>query len=256
VRLFFSYFGSKIKMSRYYGAPRREHVIEPFGGAAGYSTCWEPRRVTLIDKDPVIVGVWRFLQRASPSELMALPSNISSVDQLPGWVCQEAKWLIGFWCNHGLAQPAARRGNWARQARLHRRFWSKTIKARLAAQVERIRHWQIIEGDYSDAPDVDAHWHIDPPYQRAGKSYSYHGIDYQALSEWCRARRSFAQVCEAGGADWLPFEPLAEIHTHRYRNGHVSREAIFELQTTAGPGGVRSSNRQMTTLGRKSHATP
>ena len=44
-------------------------------------------------------------------------------------------------------------------------FWSETIELRLASKVERIRHWTIIEGSSDRAPDIEAHWHIDPPYQ-------------------------------------------------------------------------------------------
>lgn len=35
---------------------------------------------------------------------------------------------------------------------------------RLVSQVDRIRHWTIIEGSWEQAPDVNAHWHIEPPY--------------------------------------------------------------------------------------------
>ena len=99
---FFLYFGSKWKLAERLGPPQRDHVIEPFAGSAGYSVFWEPKKVTLIERDPVVCGVWKFLQRTSPTELMRLPSNISHVDELPSRVCQEARSLIGFWFNHGL----------------------------------------------------------------------------------------------------------------------------------------------------------
>jgi hypothetical protein len=189
--LFFPYYGEKLKLAPDFGSPQCRHVIEPFAGAAGYSVFWEPDHVTLVDKDPKIVGVWRFLKHVKPAELKRLPSNISHVEELPPWVPEEAKWLIGFWFNHGLAAPAVRRSNWARHARYHSRFWSKTVKLRLASQVERIRHWKVIEGSYEVAPDIEAHWHIDPPYQQAGYAYRYNKIDYPALAKWCRSRRGF-----------------------------------------------------------------
>jgi hypothetical protein len=230
MNLFFPYFGSKRSLSeRHLGPPRRDHVVEPFAGAAAYSTCWEPARVTLIDKDPRIIGVWHFLQRVTPQELLALPSNITSLHQLPPSICPEARDLIGFWFDRGRAAPSPNRSNWARQARHHRNFWSKTLKLRLAAQVDRIRHWEIRHGDYSEAPDIDGHWHVDAPYQIKGKSYRHHDIDYQALAEWCLGRKGYVQVCEHAGASWLPFEPVAEIATHRYRNGRVTHEALFEM---------------------------
>jgi hypothetical protein len=64
------------------GPPQRTHVIEPFAGSAGYSCFWQPKKVTLIERDPLVVGIWKFLQRSSPTELMRLPSNISHVDEL------------------------------------------------------------------------------------------------------------------------------------------------------------------------------
>jgi hypothetical protein len=232
MKLFFPYFGSKRSLSeRHLGPPRRDHVVEPFCGAAAYSTSWEPKQVTLIDKDPRIVGVWHYLQRVSPEELLRLPSNISSLDQLPASTCQEARDLIGFWFDRGRAAPSPNRSNWARQARYQGHFWSKTRKLCLARQVEKIRHWTIAEGDYSQAPDIDAHWHIDAPYKTKGKSYRVHEIDYHALADWCLGRKGFVHVCEHVGADWLPFEPLAEIVTHRYRIGRVSHEALFEMET-------------------------
>jgi len=232
-RPMFQYHGSKWKLARdYLGPPRYSHVVEPFCGSAAFSCLWEPKKVTLIDKDPLVIGVWRFLQRVSPAEVLRLPSNISHVDQLPAWVPEEARNLIGFWFNKSLAVPAVRRCNWARQARWHASFWSKTVKHRLASQVDRVRHWTVIEGDWFDAPNVTAHWFIDPPYKVTGKSYRFNNIDYKLLAEWCKTRKGFTQVCEAVGAGWLPFEPLGEVVTprHRYCQPGSSLEAVYEQE--------------------------
>jgi hypothetical protein len=234
MQLFFPYYGGKLKLAADLGPPQRDHVIEPFAGAAGFSVFWEPRAVTLVERDPIIVGLWRFLRRVRSAELMRLPSNISDVGELPAGLPEEARWLIGFWFNHGLAQPGVHRSNWARQARYHGRFWSKTVKLRLATQVERIRHWKVIEGSYESAPDIEAHWHIDPPYAATGHAYRFNGIKYELLAEWCLQRRGFVQVCEAQGADWLRFEPLVEVDNSgiRGRNSRrgLSREAVFEIE--------------------------
>jgi hypothetical protein len=97
---FFLYYGGKWRLADRLGPPQRDHVIEPFAGSAGYSCFWEPKKVTLIERDPLVYGVWKFLQKVSPSELLRLPSNISHADELLSRVCEEAKWLIGFWFNH------------------------------------------------------------------------------------------------------------------------------------------------------------
>jgi hypothetical protein len=232
---FFPYYGGKLKLATDLGPPQRDHVIEPFAGSAGYSVFWEPPHVTLIERDPVVFGVWDYLQKAAPAELLRLPSNISSLNQLPPQVCQEARWLVGFWLNHGLARPAVRRSNWARQARYHGRFWSKTVKLRIASQLDGIRHWDIRQGNYEEAPDIEAHWHIDPPYQRAGYAYKCNHIDYPDLAEWCQSRKGFVQVCENESADWLPFEKLVQVNNSGIRKRSLRRglsvEMIYEVET-------------------------
>jgi len=225
----FLMYGGKHNLAKRLGPPQRDHVIEPFGGSAGYSCYWEPKQVTLIERDPTIYGVWKFLQRSAPKDIMRLPVAIDSVDELPQRVCQEAKWLIGFWFNHGLAQPAVRRSNWARQPRHRASFWSHTIRLRVATQIEKIRAWKIVHGSWHNAPNVAAHWHVDPPYTVAGKLYRYNEVDYLALADWCRTRKGHVQVCETTGADWLPFEEYAAL-SDRHRRG-IAAEAVFEMET-------------------------
>jgi hypothetical protein len=230
---FFSYFGGKWKLAKRYGRPKCGHVIEPFAGAAGYSVYWEPKKVTLIERNPVVYGVWNYLQRVSPAEVMRLPSNVSHVDELPARLCDEAKALIGFWFNQGLPKPGRSRCNWARRPCRVAHFWSETIKWRLANQVERIRHWNIIEGSWEQAPDIKAHWHIDPPYNNAaGRLYSRNQVDYSALEKWCKRRWGFVQVCENDGATWLPFRPFSILQTHRSRGYSV--EAVYESSNWSG----------------------
>jgi len=52
-----------------------------------------------------VAGVWRFLQRSTANQIISLPTNIEGVDELPRSVCQEARWLIGFWLNLASAAP-------------------------------------------------------------------------------------------------------------------------------------------------------
>jgi hypothetical protein len=65
--------------------------------------------------------------------------------------------------------------------------WNARSRERIASQVERIRHWQIVQGDYAKAPDVDATWFIDPPYVgRAGRHYPFQPDDFAALGKFDR----------------------------------------------------------------------
>ena len=97
--------------------------------------------------------------------------------------------------------------------------------ARMRASVgDRI---EIRQGDYRDAPDMEATWFIDPPYQHHGSRY-YHGssgIDYPRLAEWAQSRTGQVIVCEASPADWLPFVPFV---TQQSLTGAVMTELIWE----------------------------
>lgn len=210
---FFLYFGSKSQLARLYPAPRHDVIIEPFAGSAGYSVRHHHKRVILVEKDPVVAGIWRFLLRSSARDILALPEleleqRVEDLD-----VCQEARWLIGRWIDYGAKAPASKRTPWA-AINVHT-SWGRTIRARLAAQVEKIRHWQIIEGDYHQAPDIEADWFVDPPYQRGGLQYvmSSAGLDFAELGAWCRSRRGHVLVCEESGADWLPFKPFRTMRS-------------------------------------------
>jgi hypothetical protein len=232
MRPFFSYFGSKHNLARHLGPPRRPLVIEPFAGSACYSLYWNVRRAILVDIDPIIAGIWRYLIRVSPEEILSLPWRLDRCEELPPNIPQEARDLIGFWLDRGMARPVSRRSNWARQPQSWTKVWSRTIQLRIASQLHRIRDWQVIEGDYHDAPDVEAHWHIDPPYQIAGHGYVCNSsqLDYAALAAWCRSRPGFVQVCENRGADWLPFEDFREVNNTGIAGRGRSVEVLFEDQ--------------------------
>ena len=104
--------------------------------------------------------------------------------------------------------------------------WSEQMRCRVAGQVEYIRHWRVIEGDYTKAPDIEAAWFVDPPYNnKAGSYYVHSDLDYAALGAWCRTRRGQVTVCENEGADWLPFRTFATLKAGL--NGTGSREVIW-----------------------------
>ena len=162
MRPFFLLLGGKWKAARRYGTPQHDLVVEPFAGGAGYSTYWEPKRVILVERDPLIANLWKYLTRVSAKEILQLPTQIDSLSELPASICQESKWLT---CQS--------RSNWARSQQYRHLFWGPQIQARIASQVDHVRHWQIVEGDYRKAPNVTAHWFIDPPYILAGQHYEH-----------------------------------------------------------------------------------
>lgn len=210
---FFLYFGSKSQLARYYPPPQHDTIIEPFAGSAAYSVRYHHKRVVLVDKDPVVVGIWRFLLASSPRDILSLPELEADqvVEDLD--CCQEARWLIGRWINYGSRAPAHKRTPWAANQPDH--SWGRTIRARLASQIDKIRHWTVLEGDYFEAPELAATWFIDPPYKRAGVKYTMSSadIDFQHLAAWCRTRAGQVMVCEEQGADWLPFGPFRTMRS-------------------------------------------
>ena len=69
----FSYYGSKSKIVHLYPTPKYDDINEPFAGSARYSLRFWDRNITLIDKYPVIVEVWKYLQQASVKDILGLP---------------------------------------------------------------------------------------------------------------------------------------------------------------------------------------
>jgi len=219
LRPFFSYFGGKWTLAPHYPAPGiGDQIVEPFAGSAGYATRYPDREVILVERAPLIAALWRWLTKVSVDEVMGLPLDPSDIKSLP----QEARWLIGFWCARGRCRPARTLGSaWLRSGKWPTSFWGKSARARIAEQVTAIRHWQIIEGDYTAAPDVDAVWFVDPPYVGA-RHYLARVDSYPALGGWCRSRKGTVIVCEQDGADWLPFVPFRSAKSiSRWQYGEV-----------------------------------
>lgn len=207
---FFCYFGGKWRAAPHYPTPTYPMIVEPFAGAAGYATRHHHLQVKLYDVDPVIYGIWSYLIAVKPSEILALPASVENVDSIS--VPQEAKWLIAFWLNKGNTTPKKSASTWAKSGLRPNSFWGPVVRQRLADQVDHIRHWEIFQKSYQEAPDFEATWFIDPPYfGECGKLYKHKLEDYTELGIWCQKRRGQVMVCEREGAVWLPFEPFKTI---------------------------------------------
>jgi DNA modification methylase len=225
LRPFFHRFGSKWRIAPHYPEPVYDTIIEPFAGTAGFSLRYSHHQVRLFDLDPVIWGIWDYLIHVSEAEIMALPIDISHVDDL-GCVPQEAHWLVGFWMNKGTTMPGTMASAWMRKYRDQQTgvYWSPEVRQRIASQLKYIRHWTIEQMSYEDIPDMRATWFIDGPYDnKAGEHYTYgrQGIDYQHLAGWCRSRSGQVIACENQGADWLDFRPFRIINGQRKQSTEV-----------------------------------
>ena len=218
MRPFFPYYGSKWNTARYYPAPSRETIYEPFAGSAGYATFYEARRALLIDSDPIICGVWDYLLLVKLEEVLALPDLPGvgdCVDDYP--LPQEAKWLIGFWLNRGSAQPKKSRTAYSARTDKAQLNWGPRAKERIASQLPAIEGWSVSQGSYDLAPNRDVTWFVDPPYGDKGKYYRHTFSDFDRLGRWCESRQGQIIVCEAEGATWLPFTPLGSFKSSKGR---------------------------------------
>ncbi len=219
LRPFFGFYGGKWRDAlKHYPAPVYDTIIEPFAGSAGYAMRYPNRKVILCEIDPVIAGVWSYLVRVNPKEILSIPDLRpgGSVDDLK--VCQEAKWLVGFWLNRGTASPRKRPSKWMREGIRPGSFWGPRVRGTIASQVDSIRHWKVYNRSYEDCPAPrPSTWFVDPPYVVAGRYYRFgsDALDYDALANWCKSRPGQVIVCENSGASWLPFRTLADVKTTR-----------------------------------------
>ncbi len=217
---FFRYFGSKHQNAAVYPAPQHGTIVEPFAGSAGYSCRYPDRRVILVDTDPIVAGVWRYLIRASEREILSLPDLPYGSDVRDLRVPLEARWLIGFWINpFQTTRPSTR---YSRGGRETDGFWGPEVRARIASQLPSIRHWEVRRRGYDWCPDIEATWFVDPPYRGLERFYRFgpEKLDFAHLGDWCRSRRGQTIVCETGDAAWLPF---------RKRDAYGdSRELVWE----------------------------
>lgn len=223
----FSYYGSKSKIVGLYPKPKHEIIIEPFAGSAQYAFRYWAQDVILIEKYKRIANVWKWLiEEATPEIIMALPLYQKGEKIINS--NQAIKDLMGLECNRGAeGAPRPSAGKYNR--------WSEKNgqgRERIANNLHKIKHWQIIYGDYTNAPDIKATWFIDPPYNdKGGLTYKHNcmAIDYDNLRQWCLNRQGQAIVCEALGANWLPFEYLTEGsgQSKGKRNYDIFTEAIW-----------------------------
>lgn len=198
----FSYYGTKKKLAPLYPKPKYKTIIEPFAGACGYSVLYPENNVILYDTNPKICAVWEYLIQANREDILNLP-NIEKGQKVTDFDLTVAqRYLIGYCINPGSTCPkvtASQRTAWNR------------YKLSIAEQVDKIKHWKIICDSYENIPNQEATWHIDPPYQKAGKYYfGYNKMNYTKLGSWCKERLGQVMVCENEGADYLPFEFLTK----------------------------------------------
>jgi site-specific DNA-adenine methylase len=217
----FYYYGRKQKIFKYYPEPKHDTIIEPFAGSAAYSMNYHTKNVILIEKDKRIANLWSYLIKVEPSEILGLPilqKGQSLNDSEFSYLSDNQKSLIGFFLNPGSSQPKKSPGKFC--------AWNESNRKKLSEDVLKVKHWQIINGDYREIKNQEATWYIDPPYQGNGGQYYKHGnggFDYDILRNWVLERQGQIIVCENSEADWMDFKPLVDIQGQK----HKTKEVIF-----------------------------
>lgn len=229
LRPFFSFYGGKWRDTpKNYPAPAHDVIVEPFAGSAGYALRHHTKRVVLCDLDPVLAGVWSYLVRVSSAEILAIPDVPDGGTVADMGLCDEARWLVGFWVNRGASRPRNKPSKWMRDGQSPTSFWGERVRNTIAKQVDQIRHWEVHNVGYERCPVTGpATWFVDPPYQHAGRHYAFSSqqINFDHLGDWCRSRQGQVIVCENDGATWLPFQRVTDTKTTRA--GRRSIEAVW-----------------------------
>ncbi len=219
----FYYYGRKKQIAKYYPSPNCDTIIEPFAGSAAYSlygSHWK-KEVILIEKDERVTGIWQWLiDEATPSQIRNLP------DLEVGEKSSEFLHII-----HAASKMAFHYKT-IKVTPILARNW-EISKRYMAENLFKVKHWKIITGDHTLAPDIEATWFIDPPYKEdAGRGYRYGSklINYIKLAEWAKNRKGEVIFCEGECGDYLPFDPLLNL---KGVAGKTSKEVIYYQSSKA-----------------------
>jgi site-specific DNA-adenine methylase len=200
----FYYYGRKKQIAKYYPSPNYSTIIEPFAGSAAYSLYgdnWK-KEVILIEKDKRVAAIWEWLINEATSEQVKKLPDLKVGEKSSEFLhIIHAATKMAFHYKTIKVTPVLAR-NWE----ISKRYMQENLF--------KIHHWRIICADYSDAPDVEATWFIDPPYKDgSGRGY-HHGsssIDYNHLATWAKRRQGEIIFCEGMCGDYLPFTSLLEL---------------------------------------------
>jgi site-specific DNA-adenine methylase len=240
----FYYYGGKRRLAKRYPAPRHDVIVEPFAGSAAYALRHlDPstrgravERVILVEKDPRVCNMWDRLLMMDPDDLAKYPIPKAG-ERTDDFL------LMTSACSNRIARTESMIVTTRMPVVIERMF--RRIALVLPHAKGRV---EVIHGDYTKAPDIEATWFIDPPYQISGRARAgtdrpqgmgyardcdSSTIDYAALATWCKARSGQVIVCEQSGATWLPFQHLRWA---RDSLGNKASEVVWLNTPTEAPG--------------------
>jgi site-specific DNA-adenine methylase len=213
----FYYYGRKKQIAKHYPAPNYGCIIEPFAGSAAYSLHadnWQ-KQVIIIEKDARVAAIWKWLiSDATASEIRSLPDLKIGEKSSEFLHIIHAATKMAFKYKTIKVTPVLAR-NWEISKRV------------MSENLYKVKHWEIICGDYSLAPDIEATWFIDPPYEsKPGMGYEHSSalMDYAKLADWAMSRNGEIICCEGEYGSYLPFSSLLAL---KGVAGKSSEEKIF-----------------------------
>lgn len=213
----FYYYGRKKQLAKHYPVPNYNVIIEPFAGSAAYSLYqdnWK-NEVILIEKDKEVADIWDWLiNEATPGQIKNLP------DLKVGEKSTEFLHII-----HSASKMAFKYKT-IKVTPVLARNW-EISKRVMAESLLKVKHWKIICGDYTVAPNIEATWFIDPPYKNEpGMGYRHSSalLDYDLLAKWAESREGDVIFCEGLHGDYLPFKSLVDL---KGVAGKTSKEVLF-----------------------------
>lgn len=206
------YYGAKTTIVKLYPKPKFNKVIEPFAGTARYSLEHFESDILLIDKYPVIIDIWHFLQQASEKDVLGINRILVPHKKADEYEFDSIgeKLLFQFLIKKAPERPSLKVTD---RVAIDRPNYLNFSLKRIASQLFKIRHWNIKLGSYEDIENEAGTWFIDPPYEFGGACYpmSSRHLDFKLLSKWSLEREGQIIVCENMRATWLPFVPLKNM---------------------------------------------
>src|SRR5262249_55726044 len=153
------FYGGKRRLARFYPPPQHRVVVEPFAGSASYSvTHLVPvkgvraiDRAILIEKDSRVCELWERLLAMDVSKLLEQPIPKAG-DRTSDFLYMTSA------CSNRIARTTEMTVTTRMPVVLKRMF--RQMAAVLPHVKDRV---EIIQGDYTEAPDIEATWFIDPP---------------------------------------------------------------------------------------------
>ena len=233
----FKWFGSKWLASKHYPNPIGTKIIEPFAGGAGYSLRHAPCNVHIAESDKNLQALWKWLLSADAKDVLEIPChNAIGADIRSMSINYGQQLLLKNWQRTNNVSDCWTISPWGNLPGQ----WTEKTRARVAADVEKIKHWKFSDDAFSllSSPlafDTEITWFIDPPYFYNYRYRDGSSFDYKRLRECIGQLKGQVIVCEAicsktgKRPNWLSFDDFRHCITSRRKAGNNthSKELIY-----------------------------